>query len=96
MADDLGERTEEATRARLRPADGKVASSRDLGSAIALLLGTLVIWFASGLLFSEGQTLVAESMSIDSFDHACTLKRCGSLWGDSRRARPTSSFRCWS
>ena len=72
MADDLGERTEEATPRRLREAraDGKVASSRDLGSAIALLLGTLVIWFASGLLFSEGQTLVAESMSIDSFDHA--------------------------
>ena len=72
MSDDLGERTEEATPRRLREAraDGKVASSRDLGSAIALLLGTVVIWFASGLLFSEGQGLVSESMSIDSFDHA--------------------------
>ncbi|MEO1959387.1 MAG: EscU/YscU/HrcU family type III secretion system export apparatus switch protein, partial [Paracoccus sp. (in: a-proteobacteria)] len=41
--DDLGERTEDATPRRLREArtDGKVASSRDLGSAIALLLGTV-------------------------------------------------------
>ena len=72
MTDDLGERTEEATPRRLREArtDGKVATSRDLGSAIALLLGTVATWVAATMLFQEGRVLVVESMSIDTFGYA--------------------------
>ena len=41
MAEDLGERTEEATPRRLREAreEGNVARSQDLGSALALGYG---------------------------------------------------------
>ncbi len=72
MSNDLGERTEEATPRRLRDARtaGKVASSRDLGSAIALLLGTLAIWVAASVLFKQGRVLVIEGMSIDTFGYS--------------------------
>jgi flagellar biosynthetic protein FlhB len=72
MNNDLGERTEEATPRRLRDARtaGKVASSRDLGSAIALLLGTLAIWVAASMLFQQGRVLVIDGVSIDTFGYA--------------------------
>jgi flagellar biosynthetic protein FlhB len=60
MAEDLGERTEEATPRRLREAreEGNVARSQDLGSALALGLATLAVWALATGLFEEGQLML--------------------------------------
>ncbi|MBG80499.1 MAG: flagellar biosynthetic protein FlhB [Phycisphaerae bacterium] len=60
MAEDLGERTEEATPRRLREAreEGNVARSQDLGSAVALGLATLAAWALTSGLFTEGQLML--------------------------------------
>lgn len=68
MADDLGERTEQATPRRLREAreEGRIARSSDLTAAIALLMGTLVIWAMAGTLFREGSLLVHRMIDLES------------------------------
>ena len=50
MAEDLGEKTEDATPKRLRDAreEGKVARSMDLTSALMLAGGAVVVWFSFG------------------------------------------------
>ena len=55
MAEDLGERTEEATPRRLREAreEGNVAKSQDLGSAISLAFGTLIVWMMTMAMFEK-------------------------------------------
>ena len=48
MAEDLGEKTEEATPKRLQDAreEGNVAKSMDAASALLLLGVTITLWFA--------------------------------------------------
>jgi flagellar biosynthetic protein FlhB len=50
LAEDLGEKTEEATPKRLRDSreEGKVARSIDLTSALILAGGSVVVWFSFG------------------------------------------------
>ena len=72
MAEDLGDRTEEATPRRLREArqEGNVARSQDLGSALALGMATLVAWGLAAYLYREGQALLAMLLDLSSLDAA--------------------------
>lgn len=65
MAEDLGERTEEATTKRRQEAreEGNVAKSHDLSGALMLLLGTLTLWGFAMTMFSQGQALLGESLT---------------------------------
>ncbi|MAA52775.1 MAG: flagellar biosynthesis protein FlhB [Phycisphaerae bacterium] len=68
MADDLGERTEEATPRRLREAraDGRVARSNDLTAAIALLGGSFVLWAMSGTFIEQGGLFLQRLIDLDA------------------------------
>ncbi|MEE2906721.1 MAG: EscU/YscU/HrcU family type III secretion system export apparatus switch protein [Planctomycetota bacterium] len=72
MAEDLGERTEEATPRRLREAreEGNVARSQDLTSAIALGLATLAAWGMTHYIFGEGQSMIRRLLDLSSMDQA--------------------------
>jgi flagellar biosynthetic protein FlhB len=65
MAEDLGERTEDATPKRRQEAreEGNVAKSHDLSGAMALLLGTLIVWAFAMTMFMQGKTLLGQSLS---------------------------------
>ena len=70
MAEDLGERTEEATPRRLREAreEGNVAKSQDLGSAISLAFGTLIVWMMTMAMFGEGQSMLRRLLDLSALD----------------------------
>ena len=70
MAEDLGERTEEATPKRLREAreEGNVARSQDLTSAIALGLATLAAWGMTHFIFGEGQAMLRRVLDFSMMD----------------------------
>ncbi|MCH2132148.1 MAG: EscU/YscU/HrcU family type III secretion system export apparatus switch protein [Phycisphaerales bacterium] len=70
MAEDLGERTEEATPRRLREArdEGNVARSQDLGSGLALALATLATWGLVSLMFNEGQVMLRRLLDLGALD----------------------------
>ena len=72
MPEDLGERTEEATPRRLREAreEGNVAKSQDLGSAVSLALGTLVVWVMTMVMFGEGQSMLRRLLDLSALDEA--------------------------
>jgi len=72
MADDLGERTEEATPRRLREArtEGRVARSNDLSAAIALLVSTFILWAMSGTFFEQGGLLLRRMIDLDALGGA--------------------------
>ncbi|MHC4908344.1 MAG: flagellar biosynthesis protein FlhB [Planctomycetota bacterium] len=67
MADDLGEKTEDATPRRREDArkKGQVAKSQDLTGAILLGVMSVAIWFASRSLLSGGIDLVGKTLESD-------------------------------
>ncbi|MAB83492.1 MAG: flagellar biosynthesis protein FlhB [Phycisphaerae bacterium] len=67
MADDLGERTEDATPRRLREArgEGRVARSSDLTAAIALIGASFILWSMSGTFVREGGLLLQRLIDVD-------------------------------
>jgi flagellar biosynthesis protein FlhB len=68
MADDLGERTEEATPKRRSEAreEGNIAKSPDLGAAIMLLVATAALWATSLTMFGQGQQLLSQTLSLET------------------------------
>jgi flagellar biosynthetic protein FlhB len=67
MAEDLGERTEDATPKRRQEArdEGNVAKSHDLSGALMLLLATLVVWGFAMTMFWQGRNLLGNALSDD-------------------------------
>ena len=65
MAEDLGERTEEATPKRRMEAreEGNVAKSQDLSGALMLLVVTLALWAATMSMFNQGVQLLNNALS---------------------------------
>lgn len=65
MAEDLGERTEDATSKRLQEAreEGNVAKSIDLSSALMLLFGTLALWGFAVSMLDKGRMLLGHSLT---------------------------------
>jgi len=74
MADDLGERTEEATPKRRQESrdDGKVAKSQDLSAVILLVIGTIAVGVAAMWMIGEGKNVIgnvlAGETAADPFD----------------------------
>ncbi len=68
MADDLGERTEDATPKRRSEAreEGNVARSQDLSSALMLLVATLALWAGSMNMLGQGKLLLQSSLGFES------------------------------
>ena len=68
MADDLGDRTEEATPKRRAEAreEGNVAKSVDLAGALMLLTITLVLWGALTSMLGQGKDVIAQALSLPS------------------------------
>jgi flagellar biosynthesis protein FlhB len=64
MADDLGERTEEATPKRRQEAreEGNVARSPDLTGALLLLVATVAVWAASMPMLTRGAVVLEQSL----------------------------------
>ena len=64
MADDLGDRTEDATPKRRSEArdEGNVAKSHDLGSALMLLVATLSLWAAAMTMLGQSKSLLHQSL----------------------------------
>lgn len=64
MADDLGERTEEATPKRRSEAreEGNVAKSADLSAAIVLLVMILALWAAAMPMLGRGRAVLWQSL----------------------------------
>jgi flagellar biosynthetic protein FlhB len=65
MAEDLGERTEEATPRRMQQAreEGNVARSQDLSAALMLLTVTVTIWAAATWMLGQGAALIRHLMT---------------------------------
>src|SRR5688572_18551254 len=65
MAEDLGERTEDATPKRRQEArdEGNVAKSHDLSGALMLLFATLTLWAFAMSMFVQGRSLLGEGLS---------------------------------
>ncbi len=65
MAEDLGERTEEATPKRRQEArdEGNVAKSHDLSGALVLLFGTLTVWAFAMSMLMQGRTLLGQGLT---------------------------------
>ena len=68
MADDLGEKTEDATPRRLQEAreEGNVAKSQDLAGAIILLVMTLTLWWAAMYMLGLGKIMIEQALSGDN------------------------------
>jgi flagellar biosynthesis protein FlhB len=64
MADDLGERTEEATPRRRQEAreEGNVARSQDLTSALLLVVATVAVWAASMPMLRRGTIVLEQAL----------------------------------
>ena len=64
MAEDLGERTEDATPRRRQDArqEGNVARSPDLAGAVVLLVVTAVLWAAGSTMLGQGTVLVGHAL----------------------------------
>ncbi|MHC5004552.1 MAG: EscU/YscU/HrcU family type III secretion system export apparatus switch protein, partial [Planctomycetota bacterium] len=67
MAEDLGERTEEATPRRRQEArdEGNVAKSQDFSAALLLLAASLGLWAAASMMLSHGATLLGQVLGGD-------------------------------
>jgi flagellar biosynthesis protein FlhB len=68
MADDLGDRTEDATPKRRSEAreEGNVAKSHDLAGALMLLAITLALWATVMHMFGQGKVILGESLLNDA------------------------------
>lgn len=79
MADDLGDRTEEATPKRRSEAreEGNVAKSHDLGSALMLLVATLSLWAASMSMLGQGKSLLQQSLDFQALSNPLDLNAMG-------------------
>ncbi len=68
MAEDLGERTEDATPKRKQEAreEGNVAKSHDLSGALTLLLATLIVWGFAMTMFWQGRDLLDGALRDDA------------------------------
>ena len=68
MADDLGERTEEATPKKRQEAreEGNVARSQDLAGAFLLLVATLALWMVAVQMFGQGKAVIGQALSFES------------------------------
>jgi len=68
MAEDLGDRTEDATPKRRAEAreEGNVAKSHDLAGALTLLIVTLTLWAALMTMIGQGRALIGQSLSDES------------------------------
>ncbi|MCH7545802.1 MAG: flagellar biosynthesis protein FlhB [Planctomycetes bacterium] len=64
MADDLGEKTEDATPRRLQEAreEGNVAKSQDLAGACILLVMTLTLWWATMHMLGLGKIMLGQAL----------------------------------
>ncbi|MHC4990145.1 MAG: flagellar biosynthesis protein FlhB [Planctomycetota bacterium] len=67
MAEDLGERTEDATPRRRTEAreKGNVARSQDLSAVVLLLAATLAVWAAAASILGQGKVLIGQVLSSD-------------------------------
>lgn len=79
MADDLGERTEEATPKRRHEAreEGNVAKSQDLSGALVLLIATVAVWAAGLNMLGEGRSFLAQALALESFTDPFTPSGAG-------------------
>lgn len=79
MADDLGDRTEEATPKRRSEAreEGNVAKSHDLGSALMLLIATLSLWAASMTMLGQGKSLLHQSLDFHAIANPLNVSDVG-------------------
>lgn len=79
MADDLGERTEEATPRRRMEAreEGNIAKSQDLGGALLLLAVTLAVAYAAMPMLGQGKTLLAQMLSGEAMSNPLSS---GDIW----------------
>ena len=70
MAEDLGDRTEDATPKRRAEAreEGNVPKSYDLSGAIMLLFATLALWAAVMTMIGQGRLFLNQSLEIGSAD----------------------------
>ncbi len=70
MADDLGEKTEEATPKRRQDSreEGQVAKSQDLSGAILLVISTLTVAVAALWMFGEARVVVANVLDDSAAD----------------------------
>ncbi len=68
MADDLGERTEEATPKKRNEAreEGNVARSQDLAGAFLLLVATLTLWIVAIHMLGQGRSIIGQALAFDS------------------------------
>src|SRR6185295_2121400 len=68
MAEDLGDRTEDATPKRRAEAreEGNVAKSHDLAGALMLLAVTLGLWAAFMQMLGQGKKLLGETLQFSS------------------------------
>lgn len=79
MADDLGDRTEEATPKRRIEAreEGNVAKSHDLSGALMLLIITLALWGAVMSMLGQGKSLLEQALSGDMLGNPATADTAG-------------------
>ena len=91
MAEDLGDRTEDATPKRRAEAreEGNVPKSYDLSGAIMLLFATLALWAAVMTMIGQGRLFLNQSLEIGSAD---TILKAASA-GDVLRAAGVAAVR---
>jgi len=82
MADDLGERTEEATPRRRTEAreEGRVAKSQDLGGAMMLLLITLGLAAVAMQMIGQGKALLGQALGGETTGHEINSAQAWSMF----------------
>ena len=82
MADDLGEKTEDATPKRRQESreEGQVAKSQDLGGALLLIVATAVIALAAAWMLEQGRIVVGNVLAGHAVDDPL---RPESVWSTS-------------
>jgi len=92
MADDAGEKTEDATPKRLSDArkDGQVAKSQDFTAALALAAAMAALWFLGGATISRGRVFMRGMLSMEASGDSPIWS--GSAMGDFAKAMSTTIF----
>ena len=97
MADDLGERSEQATPRRRQEAreEGNVSRSQDFAAALMLLAVTAVLWSAAMPMLETAARALRQALDVgflsDPVDPAATLQFAAHLAGDRGPRRPAWS-----
>jgi flagellar biosynthetic protein FlhB len=81
MAEDLGDRTEDATPKRRSEArdEGNVAKSHDLAGALMLLAMTAALWATVMHMLAQGKSIMGEALLSDSLSRPFDLTQAGEL-----------------